>query len=113
MRLCIGHPRGRIIGTSVRLDNERLSQMNYGTISAQPIEIHMTHFFGVIIHQPDCGSTPIDCGLPTVLVSDSECLLGAKPSFVGREELKISLDVVQHGVLGILDVCLDVIDVPL
>ena len=87
--------------------------MNYGTISAQPIEIHMTHFFRIIIHQPDCGSTPIDGGLPTVLVSDRECLLGAKPSFVGREKLKISLDVVQHCVLGLLDVCLDVIDVPL
>ena len=79
---------------SVRLDNERLCQMNYGTISAQPIEIHMTHFFGVIIHQPDGGATPLDGGLATVFVSDCECLLCTKPTFVSGEELKIPLDVV-------------------
>lgn len=98
---------------SVRLENERLSQVNYGTIPAQPIEIHMAHFFRVIIHQPDGGSTPLDGGFATVFVSDSECLLRAKPSFVCGEELEVALDVVQDCVLCVFDVRSDVIDVPL
>jgi len=68
--------------------------MNYGTISAQPVEVHMTHFFWVIIHQPDGGPTPLDGGLATVFVSDCECLLCSEPTLVGGEELKIPLDVV-------------------
>jgi len=87
--------------------------MNYGTISPQPVEIHVTNFLWVIIHQPDGWATPVDGGLSTVFVSDCECLLCAKPSLVGREELKTSLDVVEHSVLGVFDVCLDVIDVEL
>ena len=87
--------------------------MNYGTISAQPIEIHMPHFFWVVIHQPDGWATPVDGGLSTVFVGDCECLLCAKPALVGREELKTSLDVVEHSVLGVFDVSSDIVDVPL
>lgn len=113
MHLCSGHRRERIIGMSVRLENERLSEMNYGTISTQPIEIHVPHLFGVVIHQPDGGSTPVDGGLSSVLVSDCECLLCAKPTLVGREELEVPLDVVEDCVLGVLDVSSDIVDVPL
>jgi len=98
---------------SVRLDNERLSEMNYGTISAQPIEIHVAHLFGVFIHQPDGGSTPLDGGLPTVFVGDCECFLRAKPTFVGGEKLEVPLDVVHDCVLCIVNVGFDVIDVEL
>lgn len=87
--------------------------MNYGTISPQPVEIHMTNFLWVIVHQPDGWATPVDGGLPTVFVSDCECLLCAKPAFVCREELKPSLHIVKDSVLGVFDVCLDVIDVEL
>lgn len=87
--------------------------MNYGTISAQPIEIHMSHLLGVVIHQPDAGSTPVDGGLPTVFVSDCECLLCTKPALVGREELEVPLDVVEDCVLCLFDVGSDVIDVEL
>lgn len=98
---------------SVRLANERLSQMNYFTIPPQPVEIHMPHFLWVIIHQPDGWATPVDGGLSTILVGDCECLLCAKPTLVGREELKPSLDVVEHRVLGVFDVSSDIVDVPL
>lgn len=87
--------------------------MHYGTIPPQPIEIHMPHLLGVIIHQPDGWSTPIDGGLATVLVSDCECLLSSKPPFVGGEVLKTSLDVVEDGILSLLDVSSDIINVPL
>lgn len=90
---------------SDRLGNKRLCQVNYGTISSQPIEIDMTHFLGVIIHQPDCGAAPVDCGLPTVFVSDCECLLCTQPPFVGGEELEVALDVVQDCVLCVIDAC--------
>lgn len=49
--------------------------MNYGTISAQPIEVHMPHLFGVIIHEPDGGPTPLDGRLSSVFVGDGEGLL--------------------------------------
>lgn len=113
MDQCRGHQRGRIIGMSVRLENERLSQVNYGTIPAQPIEIHMTHFFRVIIHQPDGGSAPPDGGLATVFVGDCECLLRAKPALVGGEKLEVALDVVQNCVLRVFDISSDVINIPL
>lgn len=87
--------------------------MHYGTISPQPIEIHMPHLFGVIIHQPDGWSTPVDGGLPTVFVSDCECVLSTKPPLVGGEVLKTSLDVIENGVLRLFDVSSHVIDVPL
>jgi len=87
--------------------------MNYSTISAQPIEIHMPHLLRVIIHQPDSGSTPIDGGLATVFVSDCECLLCTQPSFVGGEKLKVPLYVVQNRVLCVLEAGFDVIEVPL
>ncbi len=87
--------------------------MHYGTISPQPIEIHMPHLFGVIIHQPDGWAAPVDGGLSTVLVSDCECVLSTKPALVGREVLKPSLDVVEDGVLRVFDVSPDIIDVPL
>lgn len=57
---------------NARLGNERLGEMNYGTIPAQPIEIHVPHFLWVFIHQPDGGSTPRDGSLATVFVSDCE-----------------------------------------
>jgi len=73
----------------------------------------MTNLLWVIIHQPDGWATPVDGGLSTVFVSDCECLLCAKPALVGRKELKTSLDVVEHSVLGVFDVGLDVVDVEL
>lgn len=73
----------------------------------------MTNLLWVIIHQPDGWATPVDGGLSTVFVGDCECLLCAKPALVGREELKTSLDVVEHSVLGVFDVFLDVIDIEL
>ena len=87
--------------------------MNYGTISAQPIEIHVAHLLGVLIHQPDGGSTPGDGGLPTVLVGDCECLLCAKPTLVSGEELEVPLDVVHDCVQCVIDVGFDVIHVEL
>lgn len=87
--------------------------MNYGTISSQPIEIHMAYFLGVLIHQPDGGATPLDGGFATVFVSDCECFLGAKPTLVGGEKLEVSLDVVHDRVLCIVNVGFDVIDVEL
>jgi len=98
---------------NARLGNERLGEMNYRTIPTQPIEIHVPHLLWVFIHQPDGGSAPRDGGLPTVLVSDCECFLRAKPTLVGREKLKVPLDVVHDCVLSIVDVGLDVIDVEL
>lgn len=68
--------------------------MNYSTIPAQPIEIHMPHLLRVLIHQPYGGSTPLDGGLTTVFVRDCECMLCTKPSFVGGEKLKVPLYVV-------------------
>jgi len=87
--------------------------VHYRTVSAQPIDIHVPHFLWVIIHQPDGGSTPLNGGLATILVSDCECVLGAKPTLVGWEKLKVPLDVIHDCILCFVNVCLDVIDIEL
>lgn len=98
---------------SASLDNERLGEVYYGTIPTQPIDIHMPHFLGILIHQPDGGSTPLNGGLPTVFVSDCECFLRTQPTLVGREKLEIPLYVIHHCILCNVEVSLDVIDVEL
>ena len=98
---------------SVRLGNERLSQMNYGTISPQPIDVHVAHLLWVFVHAPDGGPPPRDGRLATVFVGDGECLLGAKPTLVGGEELKVPLDVIHDCVLCVFDVGFDIVDVEL
>lgn len=87
--------------------------MYYGTVTPQPVQIHVTRFFWVVIHQPDGRTTPRDGCLPPVFVSHCECLLCTEPPFVGGEKLKIALDVIQHCVPCVVDVRLQIVDVPL
>lgn len=87
--------------------------MYYGTVTPQPVQIHVARFFWVVIHQPDGWSAPRDGRLPPVFVCDRECLLCTQPSFVGGEKLEIALDVIQHRVPCVVDVCLQIVDVPL
>ena len=58
-----------------------LSQMNYGTISAQPIEIHMPHLPSGSSFISQMDGRPQLMVVATVLVGDCECLLRrqAKP----------------------------------
>ena len=62
----------------------------------------------ILVHQHDARFPPIDAFLCPVLVRHSECFLCTQPSFVIREVLKSSSDVIEYGVVGVF---VEVVDV--
>lgn len=92
---------------------QRFGEVDNVTVSPQPIEVHVPHFFRVIIHQPDGGPPPPYRGFATVFVGDCECVLSPKPSFICRKKLEVSLDIVKYRILGVFQPRLQVVHIPL